>query len=66
MSLDQLSSNQLNLHIDSSTSKQNQNQFDQQIEQSLDETQSSKKVISKNQINIFSSETFTIDLSTSS
>jgi hypothetical protein len=54
------------LHIDLNTSKQNQNQFDQQIEQSLDEIQSSKKITSKNQINISSNEALTIDLSTSS
>ncbi len=76
MSSDQLSSDQLNssnldlnsmnLILNSSESKQNQNQFDKQIEQNIDEAQSTKELDQTNPINILRNKTHTIDLSTSS
>jgi hypothetical protein len=76
MSFDQLSSNQLNSsNLDSnsmnsisnsSKSKQDQNQLDKQIEQNIDEAQSTEELDQTNQINILRNKTHTIDLSTSS
>jgi hypothetical protein len=76
MSSDQLSSDQLNssnldfnsmyLNLNSSELEQDQNQLDKQIEQNIDEAQSTKELDQTNQINIFLNETHTIDLSTSS
>jgi hypothetical protein len=74
MSSDQLSSNQLNLNLNhrldsnsnsKSNSEQDQSQLDQQIEQNIEKTQSVKEISQTNQINVFLSETDTIDLSIS-
>jgi hypothetical protein len=76
MSSDQLSSDQLNssnldsnsmnLTLNSSESKQDQNQLDKSIEQNIDEAQSTKELDQTNQFNILRNKTHTIDLSISS